>query len=58
MELTDLRNLLIVALILVFGIGGITFSAGAFSLKGVALALIVGVILNLILPHKKTPEKN
>lgn len=58
MELMDIRNLLIVALILVFGIGGITFSAGAFSLKGVALALIVGVILNLILPHKTTPEKN
>jgi uracil permease len=56
MELMDFRNLLIVALILVFGIAGITFSAGAFSLKGVALALIVGVILNLILPHKKTPE--
>jgi uracil permease len=57
MELMDLRNLLIVALILVFGIGGITFSAGAFALKGVALALIVGVILNLILPHKNTSEK-
>jgi uracil permease len=56
MELMHLRNLLIVALILVFGIGGITFSAGAFTLKGVALALIVGVILNLILPHKTTPE--
>jgi len=58
MDLTDLRNLLIVALILVFGIGGITFSAGAFALKGVALALIVGVILNLILPHKNTPAKS
>ncbi len=58
MELTDFRNLLIVALILVFGIGGITFSAGAFTLKGVALALIVGVILNLILPHKKAPAKS
>jgi uracil permease len=58
MELMDLRNLLIVALILVFGIGGITFSAGAFALKGVALALIVGVILNLILPYKNTPAKN
>ena len=56
-ELTDLRNLLIVALILVFGIGGITFSAGAFTVKGVGLATIVGVILNLILPDKKTaPE--
>jgi uracil permease len=58
LELMDLRNLLIVALILVFGIGGITFSAGAFSLKGVALALIVGVILNLILPDKKNAEKS
>jgi uracil permease len=58
MELMDLRNLLIVALILVFGIGGITFSAGAFALKGVALALIVGVILNLILPYKNTPAKS
>jgi len=58
MELMDLRNLLIVALILVFGIGGITFSAGAFALKGLALALIVGVVLNLILPHKNTPAKS
>jgi uracil permease len=58
MQLMDLRNLLIVALILVFGLGGITFSAGAFALKGVALALIVGVILNLILPHKNIPAKS
>jgi uracil permease len=57
-ELTDLRNLLIVALILVFGIGGITFSAGAFNLKGVGLATIVGVILNLILPDKMTTKES
>ncbi len=56
-ELMDLRNLLIVALILVFGIGGITFSAGAFTLKGVGLATIVGVILNLILPDKKAAQE-
>ena len=55
-QLMDIRNLLIVALILVFGIGGITFSAGAFSLKGVGLAVLVGVILNLILPDKKTTQ--
>jgi uracil permease len=56
-QLMDLRNLLIVALILVFGIGGITFSAGAFTIKGVGLATLVGVILNLILPDKKAaPE--
>jgi uracil permease len=52
-ELLELRNLLIVALTLVFGIGGITFSAGTFTLKGVALATIVGVILNLVLPDTK-----
>ena len=56
--LMDLRNLLIVTLVLVFGIGGITFSAGAFTLKGMALALIVGVILNLILPQKFNAEKS
>jgi uracil permease len=56
--LTDLRNLLIVALILVFGIGGITFSAGAFTLKGVGLATIVGVFLNLILPDKMTTKES
>ena len=54
--LMDLRNLLIIALVLVFGIGGVTFSAGAFTLKGVGLATIVGVILNLILPDKETTQ--
>jgi uracil permease len=57
-QLMDLRNLLIVALILVFGIGGITFSAGAFTLKGVGLAALVGVILNMILPDKKAAQES
>jgi uracil permease len=57
-KLMDLRNLLIVTLILVSGIGGITFSAGAFTLKGVGLATIVGVILNLILPDKMTTNES
>lgn len=57
-QLAELRNLLIVALILVFGIGGITFSAGAFTLKGVGLAALLGVILNLILPDKNTTQES
>ncbi|MGD2186171.1 MAG: uracil-xanthine permease family protein [Desulfobacterales bacterium] len=57
-QLMDLRNLLIVALILVFGIGGITFSAGAFTLKGVGLAALAGVILNLILPDKNAAQES
>jgi uracil permease len=55
-ELMEFRNILVVLLILVSGIGGITFSAGALTLKGVALATLTGVILNLILPDKKSPE--
>ncbi len=49
-DLTEPRNLSIIALILVFGIGGMTFDVGEFSLKGIGLAGIVGVVLNLVLP--------
>jgi uracil permease len=54
-DLMEPRNLSIVALILVFGIGGMSISAGEFSLKGIGLAGILGVFLNLVLPEKK-PE--
>jgi len=52
-DLTEARNLSIVALILVFGIGGMGFSIGEFTLGGIGLAGISGVVLNLILPGKK-----
>ncbi len=55
-ELMEFRNILIVLFILVSGIGGITFSAGALTLKGVALATLTGVILNLILPDKRRTQ--
>lgn len=55
-KLMALRNSLIVVIILVTGIGGITFSAGAFTLKGVALATLTGVILNRILPDNMPDE--
>ena len=48
-DLTEARNLIIVAVILVFGIGGMTI----FTLGGIGLAGIVGVLLNLILPKKQ-----
>ncbi len=50
---TDLmlpRNLAIVAIILVFGIGGMSFDLTVVKLGGIGLAGVVGVILNLILP--------
>ena len=52
-DLLEARNLSIVALILIFGIGGMSFSAGQFQLQGIGLAGILGVVLNLILPHGK-----
>jgi uracil permease len=52
-DLMEARNLSIVALILIFGIGGMSFSAGQFQLQGIGLAGILGVVLNLVLPHGK-----
>ena len=52
-DLMEARNLSIVALILIFGIGGMSFSAGQFQLQGIGLAGILGVVLNLVLPQGK-----
>ncbi len=57
-DLMEFRNMVLVVLILITGIGGITFSAGAFTLKGVALATLTGVIFNLAFPEKKTPPES
>ncbi len=56
-DLTNPRNLAIVALILVFGIGGMTFSVNEFTLKGIGLAGIIGVLLNLVLPGGNATEQ-
>jgi uracil permease len=58
LKLMEFKNMLIVVLILVCGIGGITFSVGTFTLKGVALATLAGVFLNRVLPDKKTPNES
>ena len=49
-DLMKARNLAIVALIVIFGVGGMAFSAGQFTIRGIGLAGILGVALNLILP--------
>ncbi|MDN3682681.1 uracil-xanthine permease family protein [Vibrio tapetis subsp. quintayensis] len=51
-DLHKSRNLVIVAITLVFGIGGMAFGIGEFSLQGVSLCGIVAILLNLILPHE------
>lgn len=52
-DLSNTRNIVIFSLTLTVGIGGATFTWGEFSLSGIGLAAIVGVILNLILPKSK-----
>jgi uracil permease len=49
----ETRNQVIVSIILTVGIGGAVISYGTFSLAGIGLAALTGIILNLILPKTK-----
>ncbi|MGF9976095.1 solute carrier family 23 protein [Viridibacillus arvi] len=55
-DFDDKRNLVIASVILIFGIGGATLKipqvSDTFAIEGMALAAIVGVILNLVLPGR------
>ena len=51
-DLMQPRNLAVVAIILVFGIGGMSFDLAVVKLGGIGLAGVVGVILNLVLPQQ------
>lgn len=57
-DMNKTRNLIIVSLILTIGIGGAAITFGKFSLAGIGLASLVGVILNLIIPDKEKKEEN
>lgn len=51
------RNLIIASVILVIGIGGAAIHVGdLFSLEGMALASIIGVVLNQVLPGKEVVD--
>jgi len=52
-DLNDNRNLFVVAVILITGIGGMALKIGKVTITGVACALILGIITNLILSGKK-----
>lgn len=53
-DLGNTRNLVIVSIILILGIGGAEFSVGTFNFGGIGLSAVVGILLNLILPKSKT----
>ena len=52
-DMGDTRNLVIASLILTLGIGGAELTIGSFTIGGIGLSAVVGVLLNLIIPHKK-----
>ncbi len=51
-DLGENRNLFVVAVILICGIGGLTVSFGKVTLTSIACALILGIIVNLIVGIK------
>ncbi|UCV16793.1 uracil-xanthine permease family protein [Quatrionicoccus australiensis] len=55
-NLANARNLCIVSVTLVTGIGGLAVQIGSFSLQGISLCGVLAVLLNLLLPQE--PEGN
>ena len=61
-DFNDLRNVIIASTMLILGLGGaiITVESGdlSFSLTGMSLAAIVGILLNLLLKKRKEEKSN
>ena len=56
-NLNETRNVIIVSITLTVGIGGAVLTYGTFSMSGIGLSALVGVILNLLLPQTKKEEE-
>ena len=52
-DLGENKNLFVVAVILICGIGGLVVSFGKVTLTSVACALILGIITNLLVSRAK-----
>ncbi len=55
-DLMKPRNMIIVAMIMATGLGGMVLNVGFTDLKGIGLGAILGVVLNLLLPGKDDKE--
>jgi uracil permease len=55
-NMAETRNQVIVSIILTVGIGGAIIKYGTFSLAGIGLAALTGIILNLLLPQTKKEQ--
>ena len=56
-DLNNNRNLFVVSVILIAGVGGLSVSFGKVTLTSVACALILGILTNLILGGMKNKEE-
>ncbi|MFA7075628.1 MAG: solute carrier family 23 protein [Candidatus Izemoplasmatales bacterium] len=52
-NLSSMRNIIIVAAMLVIGLGNAVINFSSFSIYGMSLAALVGILLNFILPKEK-----
>ncbi|SFM21275.1 uracil-xanthine permease family protein [Halopseudomonas yangmingensis] len=57
-DLSQPRNLCIVSVTLVFGIGGMVVGSGDFTLQGISLCGVVAILLNLVLPQGAATEQS
>jgi len=53
-NLNSTRNIIILSVTLTMGIGGAVLNFGSFSISGIGLSAVIGVLLNLMLPTDKT----
>ena len=56
-NMSDTRNVIIISVTLTMGIGGAVLSSNGFTLSGIGLSAIIGVVLNLLLPKTKTTKE-
>ncbi len=52
-DFSQTRNIIIVSITLTTGIGGAVLTFGSFSMSGIGLSALIGILLNLLLPVGK-----
>ena len=55
-NLNNNKNLFVVSVILISGIGGLTFNFGKITVTSIASALILGIITNLVVSKAKDED--
>ena len=56
-DLDDNKNLFVISVILITGIGGLSVTFGKVTITTVACALILGILTNIMLSRKKTDSE-